>query len=99
MMISFRQRHRVPKAQDIALVWRALAGVFPNTLFVHGWRESLKGVANYRIQSIVNDKDMFVDVYIGGFYVITVGQLTQVCKSIPSLVGNLGRMLGVNLGG
>jgi hypothetical protein len=60
----------------------------------HGWRESIKLVPNYRIQSATNEIDWYVDVYCGHFYVAGVGnRLNEKCRSIPQIVGYLCRML------
>lgn len=95
MKITYKQRKRLPKPQDIGLVWRALSTTFPMEPPLHGWRQSLKGVVNYRIQSTTNDRDWSVDIYAGGFFVATINHRTEPCKSIPSLVVFLCRMLRI----
>lgn len=95
MKLTYRQRKRLPKPKDIGLIWRALSATLPMTPPMHGWRESLKGVVNYRISSTTNGKDWFVDTYAGGYYVVTISGQTEPCKSIPSLVGFMCRMLRV----
>lgn len=95
MLPTYRQRRRLPKPRDIGLAWRTISALFPMGPAAHGWRESLKGVANYRFQSITNGKAWLVDIYAGGFYVVTIGGVIEPCKSIPSLVGHMSRMLRV----
>jgi hypothetical protein len=62
-----------------------------------GWRYSMNNVPNYRLQSQTNGLTWLVDVYAGHWhFVATVGdRLPEICKSIPSMVNYLRRMLGV----
>jgi hypothetical protein len=96
---TYRQRKRIPKPQEIIRVMHILRATIPmDARPLFGWRESLKGVPNFRIQSLTNEKEWVVDTYAGGFYVIMIkGRQTDTCKTIPSLVGCLCRMLGVRL--
>jgi hypothetical protein len=95
-VLSLQQRKRLPKAREIALAWRTLTAMLPMESVNHGWRESLKGVPNYRIAAITNDRTWSVDVYAGGYYVIMMeGRFPEPCKTLPSLAGYLCRMLQV----
>ena len=62
--------------------------MFPNAEFRRGWRYSAKKIPNYRYHVILNnEKNILVDVYVGNYFVLSVGNLyVEVCKSIPSLV-------------
>jgi hypothetical protein len=91
-----RQRKRLPKAKDIATAMRALSACVPmHERPEHGLRESLKGVVNYRIRSVTNDREWTVDVYRGDYFVVTCRGFVMPCPSVPSAVGHLRRMLGL----
>lgn len=93
---SRRQRKRLPKAKDIAMMARALTATIPmHTTPMHGLRESLKGVVNYRIQSSTDEREWTVDVYRGDYFVVTARNFTQPCPSVSSAIGHLRRMLGL----
>jgi hypothetical protein len=93
---TLRQRKRLPKPKDIAMMMRALTAAVPfHTMPVHGIRESLKGVVNYRVQSQSFEIDWMVDIYHGDFFVVTAHNYTQPCPSVPSAIGHLRRMLGL----
>jgi hypothetical protein len=96
MPLTYRQRKRLPKLREIALVWRTLSSLFPMDDVRHGWRESLRDVVNYRIRAITNGQEWFLDIYHGGYYVVTTGsRFPEPCKSLPSAVWYLCRMLEV----
>lgn len=59
----------------------------------HGLRESMKGVVNYRIQSVTNDREWMIDIYHGDFFVVTIRNFTMPCPSVPSAIGHLRRVL------
>ena len=62
----------------------------------HGWRESFKGVANYRIKGQTREQNWMVDTYAGNYYVVTIGNRSpDVFKSVFSIVYYLRRMLGI----
>lgn len=78
------------------MLWRTVRSLLPMDEIEHGWRESLRGVPNYRIKAVTNERTWFVDAYWGGYYVVTVGgRFPEPCKSLPSVAGYLCRMLGV----
>lgn len=97
MTLSLRQRKRLPKLRDIAQIWHVLRLVVPmDEEPQHGWRESYRGVINYRIKSSTNEKEWFVDTYAASYYVVTVSnRFPEPCRTIPSLVGYLCRSVGV----
>jgi len=95
-MLNHRQRKRLPKPKDIAMMIRALAAAVPmHTKPYHGVRESYRGVINYRIASSTNGREWFVDVYHGEWFVVNARNFTQGCPSVPSAIGHLRRMLGL----
>lgn len=94
MPLTRRQRRRLPKAKDIALMLRAILACIPmQQAPMHGLRESLKGVVNYRITSITNDHEWMVDIYHGDYFVVTCRNWTQPCPTVPSALGHLRRMI------
>ena len=96
VMLSHSKRKRLPKAKDIGMVWRALLACIPmDSKPYHGVRESYRGVINYRISSSTNERQWFVDVYHGEYFVVTCRGYTQPCPTIPSAIGHLRRMLGL----
>jgi len=95
-ILTHRQRKRLPKPKDIAMMVRALVAAVPmHTTPYHGVRESYRGVINYRIASSTNEYEWFVDVYHGEWFVVTARNYTQACPSVPSAIGHLRRMLGL----
>ena len=62
---------------------------------MHGMRESLKHVPNYRLKSQTNEIEWCVDIYRGHFYNVSTQDSTEICRTIPSLVSYLWRMLGI----
>jgi hypothetical protein len=95
-MLTHRQRKRLPKMKDIAMMWRALQGSIPMDVQPYqGLRESYRGVVNYRIASATAEREWTVDVYHGGYFVVTARGYTQPCPTIPSAIGHLRRMLGL----
>ena len=60
----------MPKLREIALVWRTLLSLLPMEAVEHGWRESQKGVINYRIQAFTNGRQWAVDIYAGSFFYV-----------------------------
>lgn len=93
---TLRQRKRLPKAKDIAMMMRVLSASIPfHVMPQHGVRESLKGVVNYRIASETNGVEWFVDIYHGDYFVVTAHNFTMPCPSVPSALGHLRRMLGI----
>jgi hypothetical protein len=92
---TLRQRKRLPKPKDIAMMMRALTASVPfHAPPIHGIRESLKGVVNYRIQSQTNGVDWTMDIYHGDYFVVTAHNFTMPCPSVPSAIGHLRRMVG-----
>ena len=95
-MLTHRQRKRLPKVKDIAMMWRALQGAIPMDVRPHqGLRESYRGVINYRIASSTNEREWTVDVYHGEYFVVTTHNYSQPCPSVPSAIRHLRRMLGL----
>jgi hypothetical protein len=92
---THRQRKRLPKPKDIAMMMRALAATVPMPFANHGLRESLRGIVNYRIQSFANGREWSVDIYHGDYFVVTVRGFTVPCPSVPSAIGHLRKMLGL----
>jgi len=98
-MLTHRQRKRLPKSKDIAMMWRALQGSIPmHTKPLQGLRESYRGVVNYRIASSTDEREWTVDVYHGEYFVVTARGFSQPCPSVPSAIGHLKRMLGLRNG-
>ena len=61
-----------------------------------GWRNSQKNVPNYRLEGQTRKVVWLVDIYAGSHFVITVAdRYTQICKSVPSTILFLRRMLRV----
>jgi hypothetical protein len=95
-MLTHRQRKRLPKMKDIAMMWRALQGSIPMDVKPYqGLRESYRGVVNYRIASATDEREWTVDVYHGEYFVVTARGYSQPCPTIPSAIGHLRRMLGL----
>jgi len=78
------------------MMFRSLAAAIPMHGPLHqGLRQSLRGVVNYRFQSMTNDREWSVDVYHSDYFVVTARNFTQPCPSVPSAIGHLRRMLGL----
>lgn len=91
-----RQRRRLPKAKDIALMMRAILACIPTQQApLHGLRESLKGVVNYRVKSATGGREWLVDIYHGDWIVVAARDFTQPCPSVPSAIRHLMKMLGL----
>lgn len=92
-----KSRPRYPHPRDCGLVKAVLQNTVPmDSEIQEGWRHSVNNVPNYRLQGQTHSLTWFVDVYAGSHYVITVSdRLPEICKSIPSTVNYLRRMLGV----
>ena len=90
-------RPRFPHSRDIDFVRVILQrNIALDTPLKEGWRYSLKNVPNYRLESRSRRVQWTVDVYAGMHLVITIGdRYTQICKSVPSMVSFLRRMLRV----
>lgn len=90
-------RPRFPHPRDLALVKAVLVNTVPmDSEIQEGWRYSVNNVPNYRFQGQTHELTWFVDVYAGSHFVITVAdRLPEICKSIPSTVNYLMRMLSV----
>lgn len=87
---------RFPKVKDIAFVQRTLDLVPTDAPLSGGWRESEKGVPNFRFLGQTNQIRWTVDVYAGKFYTAQVGdRLMEQCDSLPSVLMYLFRMLRV----
>lgn len=92
-----KSRPRYPHPRDLGLVKAVLENTMPmDTDLVEGWRHSVNNVPNYRFQGMTKGLTWFMDVYAGAHFVITVSdRQSEICKSIPSSVNYLRRMLGV----
>ena len=92
-----KSRPRYPHPCDCGLVKAVLQNTVPTDSEIQeGWRHSVNHVPNYRLQGQTRSLTWFVDVYAGSHYVVTVSdRLPEICKSIPSTVNYLRRMLGV----
>jgi hypothetical protein len=92
-----KSRPRYPHPRDLGLVKAVLQNTMPmDTSLTEGWRYSVNNVPNYRFQGVTQGLTWFMDVYAGHHYVITVSDRSpEICKSIPSSVNYLRRMLGV----
>jgi len=77
------------------MVKAVLENVIPMDMGLReGWRYSVNNVPNYRFLGQSHGLQWFVDVYAGAHFVITVSdRLPEICKSIPSSVNYLRRML------
>jgi hypothetical protein len=92
-----KSRPRYPHPRDCGLVKAVLQNTVPTDSEIReGWRHSVNNVPNYRLQGQTRSLTWFVDVYAGSHYVVTVSdRLPEICKSIPSTVNYLRRMLGI----
>ena len=89
-------RQRYPKVKDIGFVHRTLQLIRVDTPITGGWRESEKGVPNFRFQGQSNESRWTVDVYAGDYYIVRVGdRLTEECTSVQSILLYLYRMLRI----
>ena len=96
MPMTLRRRRRVPKARAIALMLRAVSAAVPmDSAPQQGLRESLRGVANYRLACSTGGREWSVDAYSEDFYVVTARGAAVPCRSLPGAVGHLRKMLGV----
>jgi hypothetical protein len=88
-------RPRFPHPRDLGIVKAVLINtIYMDSEIQEGWRYSVNNVPNYRLQSQTQGLTWFVDVYAGAHYVVTVGDRSpEICKSIPSTVNYLRRML------
>jgi hypothetical protein len=88
---------RYPKAQSLIPVIVALAGGIPaDETPRYEWRLSDQGTPHLRFAATTRNLPWLVDIYSGHFYRAQVGnQLSEVCRSLPSLTGYLLRMLGL----
>lgn len=79
------------------MMWRALLASIPmmDAKPHHGLRQSYRGVINYRIASNFREIEWCVDIYRNDWYVVTVRNFTVPCPSVPSAIGHLRRMLGL----
>ena len=86
-----------PKPQEYVRTKVALESFIPmDEPLQVGWRESLKLVPNLRLSSITNETVWTVDLYSGQYYVVHVHGITETCKSIPTLIGHLCKLLGIS---
>lgn len=83
----------LPKIKDIALLMRSLCATLPMTGIQHGVRTSLRGVINYRIAGLTNERYWSIDTYSRRYFVVTVRGFTVVRPSVLSAVNHLRRML------
>ncbi len=92
-----KSRPRYPHPRDLGVIKTVLENVMPlDTPLQEGWRNSVNNVPNYRFQGSTKGLSWFMDVYAGAYYVLTVSdRQPEICKSIPSSVNYLRRMLGV----
>ncbi len=92
-----KSRPRYPHPRDCGLVKAVLQNTVPmDSEIQEGWRYSLKNVPNYRLESRSRRVQWTVDIYAGMHLVVTIGdRYTQICKSVPSMVNFLRRMLRV----
>ena len=92
-----KSRPRYPHPRNCGLVKAVLQNTVPmDSEIQEGWRHSVNHVPNYRLQGQTRSLTWFVDVYAGSHYVVTVSdRLPEICKSIPSTVNYLRRMLGI----
>lgn len=74
---------------------RSLAATVPMQAMRHGMRQSFRGVLNYRIAGLTNDRFWSVDVYSRDYFVVTVRNLTVVRPSIPGAINHLRKLLNV----
>lgn len=88
-------RPKYPRPNEVGPVLRALQLHIPMDAYAYGFRESVKHVPNYRIKAQTNEIEWCVDIYRGSFYCVSIANNTEICKTIPSLVTYLCRMLGI----
>jgi len=91
--LTKRLLRRLPKIKDVATLMRALTATIPMTGVQHGLRTSMRGVINYRIAGLTNDRFWSVDVYSRRYFVVTARGFTTVRPSVPSAINHLRRML------
>jgi hypothetical protein len=90
-------RPRYPKVKDIAFAQRMLALIPVDMPLSGGWRESDKGVPNFRFQGQTNEVRWTVDIYAGKFFTAQVAdRLMEQCDSLQSVLLYLHRMLRVS---
>jgi hypothetical protein len=91
-----KSRPRLPKMKDVAVMSRALECIPKDAPLRAGWRESEKGIPNFRLAAATSEREWTVDIYAGQYYIVRVGsRLTEECNSVLSVIGYLCRMLGV----
>jgi hypothetical protein len=85
-----------PHKLDINLVLHALKLIPIDQPLITVWRNSFAGNPNLRVKSTTKEIPWSVDIYPRNYYFVHVDlRFTQVCRSIPSLIGYLRKMLSV----
>jgi len=84
-----------PRKIDVDMAIRALGLVPIDEPITTSWRNSHAGNPNLRVKAITKNVEWLVDVYPRNYFFVRVESHTQVCRSLPSLIGYICRMLGV----
>jgi len=91
-----KKRFVYPRRQDINLVLNALRLIPMDYNLELSWRNSHAGNPNLHVKSQTNEIEWSVDIYPNNFFFVRLDlRMTQVCHSVPSLVGYICRMLRV----
>lgn len=95
------KRSRFPKAKAIVMASQTLAAILPADYPpTTSWHESQRGHIGLRLASKTKGVEWSVDIYSEKYMCIQIGgHFSEVCQSIPSLVGYFCRMLDVRLHG
>ncbi len=89
-------RRRPPKMRSLAIVIAALRNYIPSSEPHYEHRCSERGVPNLRYQAETNGISWTVDLYMGHFYRVRIGNQTgEVFRTIPTLIGYLLRSLQI----
>jgi hypothetical protein len=93
------KRSRFPKAKTIALMSALLAKILPADYPpTAAWHESQAGHAALRLRSATGGVEWTVDIYSEKYMCIQIGgHFSEVCNSVPSLVGYFCRMLDIRI--
>jgi hypothetical protein len=93
-----RRRPQAPKTRSVVIVASALRNYIPSTDPIMEWQRSEKGVPYMRYQAETNALPWEVDIYLGHFYRVHVGNgFGEIKRSIPELLSYLARKLGIPL--
>jgi hypothetical protein len=87
---------RPPKVRSLLIVVGALQANIPSSAPECTLRKSENGVPNVRYAATTKDIPWIVDIYMGHYYRVQVGNnIGEVFRSIPPLLGFLIHQLGL----